>query len=663
MSKSLSFEKIEKTSSSRDEYPPPPPPVIKTTPKPSAPPLIIEKNMKKKKQQPSFASAMRNVFSLVYPEKGTLMLSLSALTLCSAINLAIPTLLGKAVNRMIRKKKSGEVNGKRNDLSDRSFGILCFGVICVGSFASFVRTYTIGIANQNISMRLRKRLFKVSLRKRRDEFDTTVPASVSMLSSQTDKIATVATNTCSNLLRGLSSVVGGTFMLLRISPQLTVAAVSIVPLIGATAMFQSLGKKERSGELQRRIDDTNAWADERLHHVKTVKLFHREEFEEKSYGDLVKKQRDVAVSNARSDGVFMGTLNMTLTASLSALLLFGGYLQRKGKVTAGNLTAFGMHTLWLGLGTASLISIRKKLIEASDSFEQILNQTLKIDVKEDRRLQEEEEKQKKVVDCKGDIEFCDVSYRYPTRPDHEVLRGFNLRIKGGSKIVLVGASGSGKSTIVDLLGLFARPQEGFILLNGVEISKIRDYRDKIGIVSQRPVLWNTSIRENIRYGDLTASDEDVERAARAAGIMDFVKSLKNGMDTAVGSDDSSTISGGQLARVAIARALIKDPCILIFDEAFSSLDGRTKSQVLSEIISSSEKNNRTLIFITHDTSILSSVETVVVLENGVNVDQGTYRRLSTSESGALERAMLLFGGSSSSIISGDGSSSSISNNK
>ena len=180
-------------------------------------------------------------------------------------------------------------------------------------------------------------------------------------------------------------------------------------------------------------------------------------------------------------------------------------------------------------------------------------------------------------------------------------------------------------------------------MNGVDISEIQDYRDHIGIVSQRPVLWNNSIRENIRYGDLSASDEDIDRAARSAGC-DFVSDFPDGMDTIVG-EEGQALSGGQLARVAIARALVKNPRVLILDEAFSSLDVRMKSKVLDDIMTKSKKVNRTVIFITHDTSILSSAETVIVLENGVKIEQGTYRRLSTAESsGALERAMMLWGG-------------------
>ena len=175
---------------------------------PSAPPLPSKKKT-------TFASAMKDVFTLVYPEKATLAISLSALALCSAINLAIPTLLAKAVDRMIRSRKKSERSQGRKEMSNRSFGIMCFGVVCVGSFASFVRTYTLGIANRNIAMKLRKKLFSQSLRKERQssfvDNDQSV-ASVSMLSTQTDQIATVATNTCANLLRGLSSVIGGTYM-------------------------------------------------------------------------------------------------------------------------------------------------------------------------------------------------------------------------------------------------------------------------------------------------------------------------------------------------------------------------------------------------------------------------------------------------------------------
>mmetsp|Transcript_18851 Transcript_18851/g.30935 ORF Transcript_18851/g.30935 Transcript_18851/m.30935 type:complete len:250 (-) Transcript_18851:58-807(-) len=236
--------------------------------------------------------------------------------------------------------------------------------------------------------------------------------------------------------------------------------------------------------------------------------------------------------------------------------------------------------------------------------------------------------------AKGHVEFHDLVFRYPSRPSVSVLNGFNLSLEPGKTVALVGASGSGKSTTVSLLLRLYDPSAGRILLDGVDVSQLDPYwlREQIGLVPQEPILFADSIRNNIRYGRLDASDEEVERVAREANLSEFVDSLPEGFDTLVG-ERGAALSGGQKQRVAIARALLKNPAILILDEATSNQDMESE-RVVQDALARLRKGRSTLI-VAHRLTTIQYADLIAVLKEGRVVEFGTYEQLLERDQGVF----------------------------
>jgi len=230
---------------------------------------------------------------------------------------------------------------------------------------------------------------------------------------------------------------------------------------------------------------------------------------------------------------------------------------------------------------------------------------------------------RKLEDIRGDIEFRDVYFSYPTRPDEQIFKGFSLNIPSGMTIALVGQSGSGKSTVISLIERFYDPQLGDVLIDGVNLKEfqLRWIRSKIGLVSQEPVLFAASIKENIAYGKDNATDQEIRAAAELANAAKFIDKMPQGFDTSVG-EHGTQLSGGQKQRIAIARAILKDPRILLLDEATSALDAESE-RIVQEALDR-VMTNRTTVIVAHRLSTVRNADTIAVIHQGTLVEKGIY---------------------------------------
>ena len=694
--------------------------------------LVCNSTMKDKKTtkeqaavpKDSFKKSFGRLLTLAYPDQSSFIKAIGALCVSSLTNLLLPTLIGLAVDRV----SSSDTNGcimrtssatasdtvvrssisllrRIKNMTDTHFFLGCLGIFSIGSVASWYRTYTVGAITENIAMRLRTQIYASVLRQdlatqeagiqqsntATNDTDTVATNDtknshnnnnnnnnnnkinafdiVQALSVEADVLAGAVTKVITDFLRSLNSTLGGSLMLLSLSPKLTMVSLSIVPLIGITAMVSRMRTRKQSKEVATELSNVNGRANERIKHLRTVKTFARETYELNEYIKLIENIKQLRINIKMSEGIFMGMTNMVGTSSILGVLCFGGWLVKKGELTGGKLTAFMSYTLMLGMGSALLMGIRNKTIAAVAAAENVFTLLDRID--SNKNEEEEEGKEKidvtKSVPAKvfhGDIVFHNVGFTYPysaidenvnettnettnENPEDEnektddehttttipktrrsaVLNGLNLTIQTGARTALVGPSGAGKSTVLALLLRLYNVDQGTITIGGVDINTMSKdvLLQNIGVVDQRPILWNISILENIRYGNLTATDSEIMTVIQKACLETFVNSLPNGVHTIVGEEGSVRMSGGQLARIAIARAMIKNPPILILDEATASLDSISE-QVVNQAITELMKGRTTLV-VGHSVDAIRGSHTCCVLENGAISEKGELNAL------------------------------------
>ena len=658
-----------------------------------------------------FRSAASRLLELAYPDRSSFAMAVGALCVSSLTNLILPTVLGMAVDRV--SSSSGSSGGSSDsppstsaalrsiqNLKDTHFFLGCLAVFGVGSVASWFRTYTVGAITENIAMRLRCQIYASVLRQELSAHETSAAEPVTVVSStemsteesenkerrskkrnkkkgeerekkkkgnnlqtfdivqalsvESDVLAGSVTKLLTNFLRGCNSTLGGATMLLTLSPKLTVASLSVVPLIGVTAMISRMRTRKQAKLVSRELSLVNGRADERLKHLRTVKIFGREEHELNQYEIMVAKIKKMRTKVAMSEGIFMGALNMSATTSMLSVLCFGGWLVKRGEMTGGKLTAFMSYTLMLGAGSSMLAGIREKTVSAVATAENVFTVLDQRDANDDASAAAalaaaaaastaaastvaasidndttDDGSTLSAATFRGDIVFDGVTFCYPNSAMCDdgtkmkpILDALTMRIKSGGRTALVGPSGAGKSTVLSLLLRLYDVDAGNITIGGMNIKNMSKtiLLNNIGVVEQRPVLWNASIMENIRYGKLTATKEEIQNVIQASQLEEFVDSLPFGLETIVGEEGSVRMSGGQLARVAIARAMIKNPPILILDEATASLDSVSETKVREAIEKLME--GRTTLVVGHSVDSIKGSKMVCVVENGKITEEG-----------------------------------------
>jgi ABC-type multidrug transport system fused ATPase/permease subunit len=337
---------------------------------------------------------------------------------------------------------------------------------------------------------------------------------------------------------------------------------------------------------------------------------------------------------AKYRAAFISFSIVALFGGIVAVGWFGAYLVQRKTLDVGELFSFVLYTAFIGGSIAGLSDIYSQLqrsIGASERIVEILNEP-------DERTANTAVRPAGVLT--GHIQFHEVSFSYPTRADVPVLKSIRFDVLPGEKIALVGPSGAGKSTIISLLMRFYRPQGGFISVDGVNIEEypLTDYRQHVGIVPQEVLLFGGSIRENIAYGKPHATEEEIIAAAKKANAWEFIESFPEGLNTLVG-DRGVKLSGGQRQRVAIARAILKNPAILILDEATSSLDAKSERLVQQALENLME--NRTTLVIAHRLSTIREVDRIFVIKDGRIAESGSHAQLNQLENGIYRNLLAM----------------------
>ncbi|MES2963953.1 MAG: ABC transporter transmembrane domain-containing protein [Bdellovibrionota bacterium] len=562
------------------------------------------------------STTWRRISSLIRLERTALSWGMVFLVLSSAAGLVYPQLVRWMVDNVLQPKDYQLLNKVVLGL---------FLAFFIQAIAGSVRYYLFTLSGERIVIRLRKMLYENILGQDVAFFDFNRTGDLmSRLASDCTTLQNTVSVNISQGLRNLAQVIGGFGFMFYTSWKLSALMLVLIPPVAGMAFVFGKRIRSLSKEFQSTLADASIVAEETISGVRTVKSFVQEKNEVTRYDLSLTAALSAARRRIIAIGQFM-TLAMILGfGAVCFVLWYGGREVIFGPLTIGDLTQFLLYLMVVAIGVGSLGSLWGDLMAGIGAshrvFEIIEREPSFRDV--GRSLDR----------VRGDIRFDDVHFAYPTRSDLPVLNGLDLEIPSGQVAALVGSSGGGKTTIASLIPRFYDPAKGAISIDGHPITELKPswLREQIGIVSQEPILISSTIEENIRYGNPHASEADVHAAARSANCTEFVNGFPEGFKTRVG-EKGIQLSGGQKQRVAIARALLKDPKILILDEATSNLD--TASEHLVQEALNRLMKGRTTLVIAHRLATVRDADTIFVINGGRVVQKGKHDQLASETSG------------------------------
>ncbi|MBL4587549.1 MAG: ATP-binding cassette domain-containing protein [Flavobacteriales bacterium] len=493
---------------------------------------------------------------------------------------------------------------------------------------SYFRIYLFVNVTEHVLSDLRKATYNNLIRlpmaffskNRIGELNSRISTDINMLS---DTFTTVV----AEFLRQSMLIVGGIAFLAYTSIELTLVMLTIVPLVAVFAVVFGRIIRRISKEMQDKIAKSNTIVEETLAGIANVKSFANELYESARYGKSTDAIVEKGLEAARARGFFASFIIFCLFGSIVGVIWYGSRLVNQDLMSFGNLIQFVLYSVFVGASIGGIAEMYAQIQKAIGAAERILEL---IDEKpEPYKLSDQQEKQPAVS---GSLKFQNVQFRYPSRPDISVLNGVSFDANNGETIALVGPSGSGKSTIASLVLRFYDPDSGSILIDGKEIKEydLKFLRDQMAIVPQDVILFGGTIRENIEYGKPGASLQEIEEAAKKANAHIFVDGFPEKYDTVVG-ERGIQLSGGQRQRIAIARAVLKDPRILILDEATSSLDSESERLVQEAL--DKLMVGRTSLVIAHRLSTIRKADRILVLDKGSISESGRHEDLLKKEGG------------------------------
>ncbi len=571
-----------------------------------------ERDTPKKKITGEGLKKLLRLFSFIKPQRWNFILGLVFLVLSSITTLIFPMLLGN----LLDSASAGSMD-KINRL-----GLMLLGLFLVSAVFSYLRIILFALVTERTLALLRQTTYNHLIKlpmaffsvRRVGELNSRISADVALLQE-------TFTTTLAQFIRQIITIMGGITLLLIISPRLTLFMLLLVPVAAFLAWIFGTYIRKLSKNTQQAIAESNTIVEETLQAISNVKAFANEAFEifrfKKKTDEVVK----IALKGARWRAVFVSFITFALFGSITAVIWYGVYLVSNGAgLTSGDLLKFVLYSVFIGgsiTGVAELYSQVQKSIGATENLMDILEEKTENVLHEDKSM---------ATFSNGVVVFKDVSFVYPSRKDVTVLSNINLEVSKGEQVALVGPSGSGKTTITALLMRFYEPSHGRITINDMDIRDfdLTELRSNMAIVPQEVLLFGGSIRENIEYGKPGASAEEIIKAAEKANAMEFISNFPEGLETMVG-ERGIQLSGGQRQRIAIARAILKDPAILILDEATSSLDAGSE-KLVQEALEVLMKN-RTSFVIAHRLSTIHNADRIIVIDHGEVMETGTHQEL------------------------------------
>ncbi|XP_059690172.1 ATP-binding cassette sub-family B member 10, mitochondrial [Gavia stellata] len=573
----------------------------------------------------------RRLLALAHPERWRLTAAVGFLTISSVITMSAPFFLGKVID-VIYTNPSEDFTDSLTSLC-----ALLSGIFLCGAAANAIRVYLMQTAGQRIVKRLRTTMFSSILKQETAFFDKTRTGElINRLSSDTALLGRSVTENLSDGLRAGAQASVGVGMMFFVSPSLAAFVLSIVPPLAVLAVIYGRYLRKLTKKTQDALAEATQLADERIGNIRTVRAFGQEVAEMEKYTNKVDYVLQLAKKEALARAGFFGATGLSGNLIVLSVLYKGGLLMGSAYMTVGELSSFLMYAFWVGISIGGLSSFYSELMKglgAGGRLWELIERKPQLPFNEGIALGKDT--------FRGALEFKDIEFAYPTRPEISIFKDFSLSIPAGSVMALVGPSGTGKSTIVSLLLRLYDPISGTITVDGFDIRQLNPlwFRKKIGTVSQEPILFSCSIAENIAYGaedPSTVTAEEIQKVAEIANAASFIRDFPKGFDTVVG-EKGILLSGGQKQRIAIARALLKNPKILLLDEATSALDAENEYLVQEALDRLME--GRTVLIIAHRLSTIQNADFVAVLGQGKILECGKHEELLANPNGLFRKLM------------------------
>jgi ABC-type multidrug transport system fused ATPase/permease subunit len=584
-----------------------------------------EAELPKAKLNRQSLNKISKLLSYLKPYRGKFIAALFFLFLSSLVGLVFPTFIGALIDTA-----QGKHNG--NGILPASIkGILtlAFALLVAQAFVSFFRIlWFVQVAERSLADIRRDTYFKLITLPMNFFSNRRVGELNSRISADLSQIQDTLTTTIAEMIRQLILLIGGIAFMAVISIKLAIALLILLPPLIVFAVIFGRFIRKLSRQAQDKLAESNTIVEETLQGIANVKAFVNESYEAIRYAKNIREVADIAIKGAKFRGIFVSFIVLCMFGAVVAIVGYGCLLVSHNELKVGDLLRFALYAVFVGSAMGGFPDLYANLQKAVGASERVLE----ILAENGEEVSITDAGNNIVQKIKGNLSFSNITFSYPSRPELTVLNEVSFHAAAGQRVAIVGPSGSGKSTMAALILQFYHPQSGTILFDGKPSAdySLPDIRNQVAIVPQDVMLFGGTIKENIAYGKLTASKDEIIQAAQRANAHQFIMSFPEGYDTIVG-ERGVKLSGGQRQRIAIARALLKNPSILILDEATSSLDSESErlvQEALEELM-----KNRTSIIIAHRLSTIREADKIIVLEKGQIIETGSHQELISNEQG------------------------------
>jgi len=565
------------------------------------------------------------IFQFVIPYKWTFVTGMLFLLLSNLTTMSFPLLIGQ-MTKVIEGKSQYHIN---------EVTLFFFAILILQAILSFLRIYTFAQVSEKAMRDVRQSLYAKIITMPIFNFEKRrVGELMSRITSDITQLQDVLSITLAEFFRQIFTLVGGIALITYLSWKLTLFMLATFPVLVIAAIVFGKFIRKISKKSQDELASTNIIVEETFQSIQAVKSFTNEAYEVNRYTSSLNRVIEAALKAATMRGAFVSFVIFALFGGIVGVVWYGAALVAQGDMILADLLTFIFYTAFIGGSVGGLGDIYaqlQKTIGSSDRILEILEDPSEIDLANQNST--------KAIEF-GTISIEDLHFSYPSRPSVEILKGISIDIEPGQKIAIVGTSGTGKSTLAQLMMRFYEPNAGQIKLNGQNIQEysVSDWRGMLALVPQEVLLFGGTIRENIAYGKPGSSQEEIEHAADQAFAKEFIESFPEKWDTLVG-ERGVKLSGGQRQRIAIARAILRNPKFLILDEATSALDSESEKWVQSAL--EELMKNRTSLIIAHRLSTIRTADQIIVMEEGKILEKGNHDKLMKIKNGVYRNMVTL----------------------